>query len=203
MLKTMRLVLNIKKKKSLNELQLKEISEIKVRMPNEKQRSNSHDIGTIRNDLCSLLDNYAPKIEYLTAAAVPLNSIATSASILTFLSLMLFLNGQVGMTRFITGVNVIILLIMVALTLGIQLGISSAKLRFTRINHDRSAFDDFVNAKEAHLFRLIHIAENSSKILDRIQWLYLNGLFKVLYGFLGITVSLLIWGMLLELSVAQ
>ncbi|MFW9855147.1 MAG: hypothetical protein ACFFFG_08795 [Candidatus Thorarchaeota archaeon] len=162
-------------------------------------RKYRHDPEELRKNLCHLLDNYNPIIEYLAAASIPLNSIATSASILTFLSLMLFLNGKIRMTRTISGLNVIILLVMVALALGIQLGIGSARLRFTRINHDRSAFNEFTEAEDTHLVRLVSIAQNSSKILDRIQWLYLNGLFKVLYGFLGLTVTLLIWGMLIEL----
>jgi hypothetical protein len=47
---------------------------------------HSHEPKQLRQELLELLGNSNLKIEYLSAAATPLASVATSASVLTFLS---------------------------------------------------------------------------------------------------------------------
>lgn len=165
----------------------------------ELHNSHSHDPEIIRKDLCQLLDTYSLKVEYLSAASAPLNSVATSTSVLTFLSMLLFLNSSQYFTRLLAGLNIILLLLMVFTSLITQIMINSAKLRLARINHDRSEYDDFKTADPSILIRLSHLAQKSSKVIDRIQWLYVNGLFRVLYLFLIITVSILILLILLEI----
>jgi len=155
--------------------------------------SHSHDPEIIRQDLCQLLDTYSLKVEYLSAASAPLNSVATSTSVLTFLSMLLFLNSSQLITRLIAGLNIVLLLLMVFTSLITQIMINSAKLRLARINHDRSAYDEFKTADQSILIRLSHLAQKSSKVIDRIQWLYVNAqLFRILYLFLIATVSILI-----------
>ena len=107
---------------------------------------HTHDPETLRNELCQLIDSYKPKVEYLSAAGAPLTSIATSTTILTFVSVQLFLrNGSPPIFKLLAGLNIILLLFMAFISLIIQIMIANAKLRFARIAHDRLEYEDFTN----------------------------------------------------------
>ncbi|MFX0183138.1 MAG: hypothetical protein ACFE95_08670 [Candidatus Hodarchaeota archaeon] len=165
---------------------------------------HSHDPKRLRQELLLLLGNSSLKIEYLSAAATPLASVATSASVLTFLSLQLFINGYQRHTRLFAGLNIILLLFMVFISLFTQIMIYRAKLRLSRVNHDLKVDDileceEFTPEQHSHLIHLSHLASEGTKTTDRIQWLYTHGLFRVLYAFIFISVLLLIFLTLTEI----
>jgi len=159
---------------------------------------HSHEPEYLKQELIELLSNYKNKIEYLTASATPLSSIATSSSILTFISLQLFLNGsQIGI-RILAGFNIIFLLIVVFVSLTTQLMIYRAKLRFARVNYelaegvtkkleDKNVYEEVLS----RLIHLSHLANKAVRTIDQIQWLNIHVFFRLFYIFLTICVSLL------------
>jgi hypothetical protein len=166
--------------------------------------NHSHDPKKLRQELLELLQNYGVQIEFLSAAASPLASIATSTSVLTFVSLQLFFNGIQSLTRILAGFNILLLLIMVFVSLFTQIVIYRAKIRLARVNHDLKTkgileCEEFSDQEVAQLIQLSHLAQNASKIIDRIQWLYLHGLFRVFYAVLTICIGLLIYLVLSEI----
>jgi ABC-type multidrug transport system fused ATPase/permease subunit len=167
-------------------------------------KDHSHEPKQLRKELLELLRNSSLKIDYLSAAATPLASVATSASVLTFLSLQLFVNGYQRHTRFIAGLNIILLLFMVFISLITQIMIYRAKLRLARVNHDLKGdeileCENFTPEQHSRLVYLSHLASKGTKTTDRIQWLYTHGLFRVLYAFIFISVFLLIFLTLIEI----
>ena len=173
-------------------------------IPHPKKLNHSHDSNQLRQDLVELLDSYNLKIEYLSVAATPLATIATSASILTFLSVQLFLNSLQSVTRLLAGINIIFLLLMVLTSIVFQIVIYRAKLRLARVNHDLKSqgileCEEFTNDQHSHLIKLSHLAQNGTKTIDRIQWLYTHGLWRLMYTFLILCVFLLILLILSEI----
>jgi len=165
---------------------------------------HSHDPETLRTELIKTLDHLKLRIDYLSAAATPLASVATSSSVLTFLSLQLFMNGNYPFTRLFAGINIILLLSMVFISLISQIMIYRARLRLNRVNHDLTIINilnkkEFSDQEKKRLIHLSHLAEDSTRTMDRIQWLYVHGLFRILYTFISITVFLLIILILIEL----
>jgi hypothetical protein len=160
-------------------------------------KDHSHDPLAIKNELIDLLGNSRTRIEFLTAAATPLFSVATSASVLTFLSLQLFINGSTKTIRLLAGINIIFLLFMVFIALVTQVMIHRARLRLARVNHDLQIQEildkEQLSPEEIEqLLSLSHLALKSQSTINRIQWLYNNGLFRLLYFFIAMTVSVLI-----------
>jgi hypothetical protein len=160
---------------------------------------HSHEPEYLKQELVELLSNYNNKIEYLTASATPLSSIATSSSILTFISLQLFLNASQTVIRFLAGCNIIFLLIVVFTSLITQLMIYRAKLRFARVNFELAEgvtdkLDEESTQEEvlSRLIHLSHLANKAVRTIDRIQWLNIHVFFRLFYIFLTFCVSLLI-----------
>ncbi|MFX0085153.1 MAG: hypothetical protein ACFFAU_05735 [Candidatus Hodarchaeota archaeon] len=160
---------------------------------------HSHEPKYLKQELVELLSNYNNKIEYLTASATPLSSIATSSSILTFISLQLFLNGSQTEIRILAGCNIILLLTIVFTSLITQLMIYRAKLRFARVNFELAEgvtdkIEDKSVHKEVHsrLIHLSHLANKAVRTIDLIQWLNIHVFFRLFYIFLTFCVSLLI-----------
>ncbi len=156
--------------------------------------SHSHEALALRSELLELLNLSGSRIEYLSAAVTPLVSVAMSASVLTFLSLQFFFNGQLLSTRIIAGLNILILLCLVFISLITQIMIHRARLRLARINHDlkiEKILDKDHISKEEHqiLIRLSHLARKSRGTIDQVQWLYTHGLFLILYVLISITVT--------------
>jgi len=173
-------------------------------IPHQKKLNHSHDPNQLRQELVELLASYNLKIEYLSVAATPLATIATSASILTFLSVQLFLNSLQPVTRLLAGINITFLLIMVFISIFFQMVIYRAKLRLARVSHDLKSqgileCEKFTSDQHSHLIKLSHLAQNGTKTIDRIQWLYTHGLWRLLYAFLIICISLLILLILSEI----
>lgn len=173
-------------------------------IPNQKKFNHSHDPNQLRQELVKLLASYNLKIEYLSVAATPLATIATSASILTFLSVQLFLNSFQPVTRLLAGINIIFLLLMVFTSILFQMVIYRAKLRLARVSHDLKSqgileCEKFTDDQHSHLIKLSHLAQNGTKTIDRIQWLYTHGLWRLLYAFLILCVFLLILLILSEI----
>lgn len=173
-------------------------------IPLHKKFNHSHNPNQLRQELVKLLDSYNLKIEYLSVAATPLATIATSASILSFLSVQLFLNSLQSVTRLLAGINIIFLLLMVLSSIFFQIMIYRAKLRLARVSHDLKTqgileCEEFTNDQYSHLIRLSHLAQNGTKTIDRIQWLYTHGLWRLLYTFLILCVLLLILLILSEI----
>ncbi|WP_455462898.1 hypothetical protein, partial [Candidatus Hodarchaeum mangrovi] len=144
-------------------------------------QKHSHDPIELRKELLQLLDISSHRIDYLTTAATPLASVATSASILTFLSLQLFLNGINTLTQFLAGINILFLLLMVFISLMTQVMIYRAKLRLSRVNHDLNISKILDQASislddQKRLRNLSHLARKSISTIDRIQWMYTHGL---------------------------
>ncbi|MHA1971502.1 MAG: hypothetical protein ACTSW1_00835 [Candidatus Hodarchaeales archaeon] len=169
-----------------------------------KGKFHSHDPETLRTELIETLEHLKLRIEYLSAAATPLASVATSSSVLTFLSLQLFMNGYYQLTRLLAGFNIVLLLFMVFISLISQVMIYRARLRLNRVNHDLTIINildkkEFSVQESKRLVHLSHLAEDSTKTMDRIQWLYVHGLFNVLYAFISLSVFLLITLILLEI----
>ena len=167
-------------------------------------QKHSHDPVELRNELLQLLDISSLRIDYLTTAATPLASIATSASVLTFLSLQLFLNGTHNFTQFMAGINILFLLCMVFISLLTQIMIYRAKLRLSRVNHDLKISKILDKSSislgdQKILLNLSHLARKSISTIDQIQWMYTHGLFRILYTFITITVSLLIFLIIIEI----
>jgi len=168
--------------------------------------THSHEPEQIKNELIELLSNYNNKIEYLSASATPLASVATSSSILAFVSLQLFLNGSKPETRLLAGGNIIFLLVIVFTSLITQIMIYRAKLRFARVNFElaegviEKAEGSSLNGKiHSRLIYLSHLANSAVKTIDRIQWLNIHVFFRLFYIFLTICVSLLIFLIILEI----
>ncbi|MHA2305398.1 MAG: hypothetical protein ACXACU_08385 [Candidatus Hodarchaeales archaeon] len=163
---------------------------------------HSHEPEKLKNELIELLSNYNNKIEYLSASATPLASIATSSSILTFVSLQLFLNGSKAGIRLVAGGIIIFLLIIVLTSLITQTMIYRAKLRFARVNFELAegvTTSQMDQKTHSRLIHLSHLADSAVKTIDRIQWLNVHVFFRLFYTFLTICVSLLIGLILLEL----
>ena len=168
--------------------------------------THSHVPEQLKNELIELLSNYNNKIEYLTASATPLASVATSSSILAFVSLQLFLNGSKPETRLLAGGNIIFLLVIVFTSLITQIMIYRAKLRFARVNFElaegviEKAEGSSLNEKiHSRLIHLSHLANSAVKTIDLIQWLNIHVFFRLFYIFLTICVSLLIFLIILEI----
>ncbi len=166
--------------------------------------AHSHKPDQLRQELVALLANYNLKIDHISVAATPLATIATSATILTFLSIQLFMNSLQSMSRLLAGINIIMLLFMVFISLLLQMMIYRAKLRLAWVNHEIKAqgilkCKEFTPEQHKYLVKMSHIAQKGSKMIDRIQWLYFHGLWRLLYAFLIICVSLLILMILTEI----
>ncbi|PWI47794.1 hypothetical protein CEE45_09790 [Candidatus Heimdallarchaeota archaeon B3_Heim] len=121
-----------------------------------------------------------------------------SASVLTFLSLQFFFSGTLLSTRLLAGVNILMLLCMVFISLITQIMIHRARLRLARVKHDlniEKILDrDHFNANEHQvLIKLSHLAIKSRSTIDRVQWLYNHGLFQILYILISLTVVSLIF----------
>jgi hypothetical protein len=171
---------------------------------NSHKLDHSHKPDQLRQELVALLTNYNLKTDHISVAATPLATIATSATILTFLSIQLFLNSLNSGSRLLAGINVIFLLIMVFISLLLQMMIYRAKLRLAWVNHDIKAqgileCEDFTPEQHTYLIKMSHIAQKGSQMVDRIQWLYFHGLWRLLYAFLIVCVSLLILLILTEI----
>ena len=80
---------------------------------NSHTLDHSHKPDQLRQELVALLENYNLKTDHISVAATPLATIATSATILTFLSIQLFMNSLNSVSRLFARINVIFLLIMV------------------------------------------------------------------------------------------
>lgn len=168
--------------------------------------THSHEPEQLKNELIKLLSNYNNKIEYLSASATPLASVATSSSILTFVSLQLFLNGSKPETRLLSAGNIIFLLVIVFTSLITQIMIYRAKLRFARVNFELAegvvdkAEGSSLNEKNySRLIHLSHLANSAVKTIDRIQWLNIHVFFRLFYIFLTVCVSLLIFLIIYEI----
>ncbi len=116
-----------------------------------------------------------------------------SASVLTFLSLQFFFSGTLLSTRLLAGVNILMLLCMVFISLITQIMIHRARLRLARVKHDlnieKILDQDHFNEKEHQvLIKLSHLAIKSRSTIDRVQWLYNHGLFQILYILISLTV---------------
>jgi hypothetical protein len=160
--------------------------------------SHSHEAIALRKELLELLENSGTRIEFLSAAATPLVSVAMSASVLTFLSLQFFFSGTLLSTRLIAGINILMLLGLVFISLITQIMIHRARLRLARVNHDlnikRILDKEQFNIDEHQvLIKLSHLAIKSRSTIDRVQWLYNHGLFQILYFFITLTVTGLIF----------
>ncbi|MFX1507516.1 MAG: hypothetical protein ACFFDC_15640 [Promethearchaeota archaeon] len=107
-----------------------------VLLLNSHKLDHSHKPDHLRQELVALLTNYNLKTDHISVAATPLSTIATSATILTFLSIQLFMNSLNSVSRLLAGINVIFLLIMVFISLLLQMMIYRAKLRLAWVNHD-------------------------------------------------------------------
>ncbi len=169
--------------------------------------THSHEPEQLKNELIKLLSNYNNKIEYLSASATPLASVATSSSILTFVSLQLFLNGSKPETRLLSAGNIIFLLVIVFTSLITQIMIYRAKLRFARVNFEladgvfEKAEGSNLNRKfHSRLIHLSHLVNSAVRTIDRIQWLNIHVFFRLFYLFLTISVSLLIFLIISELQ---
>ena len=158
---------------------------------------HSHDPVALREELITTLEHSNTQIEFLSAAATPLVSVALSASVLTFLSFQFFNNGKMLSTRFLAGLNIVMLLGMVFISLITQLMIHRARLRLARINHDLTVkkileCENFTAEQKQHLIYLSHFATKSQRTINRMQWLYNHGLFQLLYFFVATTITILI-----------
>ncbi|MHA1994077.1 MAG: hypothetical protein ACW97Z_06025 [Candidatus Hodarchaeales archaeon] len=163
-------------------------------MKSTNKSSHSHEAIALRKELLELLENASIRIEFLSAAATPLVSVATSASILTFLSIQFFFNGTLLSTRLIAGINILLLLSMVFISLITQIMIHRARLRLARVKHDLNIekildSDQFNSEEHQVLIKLSHLALKSRSTIDRVQWLYNHGLFQFLFLFITLTVA--------------
>ena len=168
--------------------------------------THSHEPEQLKNELIELLSNYNNKIEYLSASATPLASVATASSILAFVSLQLFLNGSIPLIRLLAGGNIIFLLIIVFTSLITQMMIYRAKLRFARVNFELA--EGFIQKAEgsnvkkishSRLIHLSHLADSAVKTIDKIQWLNIHVFFRLFYIFITVCVSLLIFLIISEI----
>ncbi len=164
------------------------------RITNSHSSGHSHEAIALRKELLDLLENASIRIEFLSAAATPLVSVAMSASVLTFLSLQFFFSGTVSSTRLIAGINILMLLCMVFISLITQIMIHRARLRLARVKHDinvEKILDrkQFTEDEHTALIKLSHLAIKSKSTIDRIQWLYNHGLFQLLYLLITVTVA--------------
>ncbi len=100
--------------------------------------------------------------------------------------------------------NIIFLLVIVFISLFFQIMIYRAKLRLSRVNHDLKSqgileCEEFSDEQYSHLIKMSHLAQSGIKTIDRIQWLYIHDLWRILYAFLIICISLLILLILSEI----
>lgn len=164
----------------------------------EMIKRHSHDVQTLKKELSDILDNAKIRVEFLSAAATPLASIATSSSVLTFLSLQFFFNSSINFTKFLLGINILLLLSMVFISLIIQVMIHRARLRIARVRLDLELTkilenEDYVNKNKDQLINLSHFALQSQGTINKVQWLYNHGLFNLLYILISITVIILMF----------
>jgi hypothetical protein len=165
---------------------------------NERIKRHSHDVEGLKKELIDILENAEIRVEFLSAAATPLASIATSSSILTFLSLQFFFNSSQKFTQILTGINILILLSLVFISLIIQVMIHRARLRIARIKLDLELTNILENEGltgklKDQLIKLSHFALKSQGTIDRVQWLYNHGLFRLLYVLISLTVVILMY----------
>ncbi|MHA2092172.1 MAG: hypothetical protein ACW98K_15070 [Candidatus Kariarchaeaceae archaeon] len=160
-------------------------------------KDHTHDPFVLRDELLELIKHGDLRIEFLGTAATPLVSVAMSASVLTFLSLQFYFNGSLFSTRLLAGINIILLLIMVFISLITQVMIHRARLRLSRVKHDLKIqklldCEEFTSEMNNQLVFLSHLALGSQKTINSIQWMYNHGLFRLLYALITITVTVLI-----------
>ena len=173
---------------------------------NNHLKGHIHDPIALRTELLEIIKHGDLRIEFLGTAATPLVSVATSASVLTFLSLQFFFNGSLFSTRLFAGINIIFLLLMVFISLITQVMIHRARLRLSRVKHDLKIkklldCEEFSNEEHNQLVFLSHLALSSQKTINSIQWMYNHGLFRLLYALITISVTILIFIILSEILV--
>ena len=171
---------------------------------NNHLKDHAHDPIALREELLELIKYGDLRVEFLGTAATPLVSVATSASVLTFLSLQFFFNGSLFSTRLLAGINIIFLLSMVFISLIVQVMIHRARLRLSRVKHDLKIqklldCEEITPEMRNQLVFLSHLASQSLKTINAIQWLYNNGLFRLLYALITITVTVLVFITLSEI----
>ena len=167
--------------------------------------SHLHDKVSLREELKANIRTSREKIDYLASGAQPLATIATSTSVLTIVSFQLLLNGSEWYIKIMGGFLIFFLLSLTFLSLIIRLMISRARLRFSRVQFDLQETgllecEELSEEQERHLLRLNHLARKGGKTIDRIQWLYIHGLWNLIYGMLAIIFVLMLVAIGLELN---
>lgn len=167
--------------------------------------SHLHDKKNLREELKAIIRTSREKVDYLSSGAQPLTTIATSTSVLTIVSLQLLLNGSEWFIKIFGGILIFLLLSLTLMSLLIRLMISRARLRFSRVQFDLQETgllecEEFSGEQKNHLIRLSHLARKGGKTIDRIQWLYIHGLWNLIYMMLIVIFILMILTIGLELN---
>ncbi len=166
----------------------------------KEQQFSRKDFEKIKD----FLKHYRTKADYLTIAAQPLSSMATSTAALTIMSVLLFLNGINVTVKAGAGLSLILLFITIVFSLFVLFVVYRAKFRLARVQyHIEKAHllekAELTDEECAHLIILMNLAKNSEKTLEQVEWAYHHILWRLFYFLIIIIWIILSATVLLEL----
>ncbi len=180
----------------MNERSIKKVEELLLSLVEEDDEEISETIH-------DLTHHHLEKAAYLSDAAVPLATIATSTSALTITSVLLLLNEASSEIRYLAGINIIILIITLTLAIVIQILVFRAKFRisrvqyhFTRKHYLERDLTKLTREMERELRSLLHLVRNANRSMKHVEWLYHHLLWRFFYVTL-ITVCVLTFVMIM------